>query len=690
MFNFIYKKHFCSNINKNIANYPNRFVDYFLKPGVYTYVDKTQLIEKVFENNFTEVILRPNSFGKTFNLETIKYFIANNKLIDERVDINMREEFFKNTNIFKNQTFVQNHFNKYPVIYLNFKELDQNNFKDNLEKFKLMVAFQFEQILQYLNAPEYKNSLTPIDNKNIEEFFINYKNFNDHNAINSAKELSKFLLKITKQNPFLLIDDYDYPLLNSFTKGFYDEQLAFLDNLFSNMLNNNNFVNKTIITGVNHLENDKLFSKTNNLALYSLENDSKYANEFGMTQEEIKKNHTNSNSENFKKFFGGIKIENNPEIYSYISISKILNSDLNLDTNTNNIILNYQLHKIMNVPIIEKSLNLKNFAHFLINENSPNYILGMKTLVDIKHNCENLNLSEESNSIVNTFNLSKKITSNNFYSYLFYNGLVNKFGHITNKFSSLIINDFLPNLDDPSNTLYDYNRKLAYAYYNFCYFKHLDKYMDYIQKLFNFVAKMAKNKKIEADNALPEFILSFRNEKELENYFIDILTLEMNNKESKERIQICEVEDDEAGLYKVKPELKMFTLITYEEKNFAIFLKANKYKKNINPKINLVNNLSYDIKEINELYNNPDLPPSPQREEKIPQSRAKNFVSQKNIIEEDLKKINENALQSIDKNEAIDYLMKISPDFETIFFLSISNFQKQIDYLIDIVNIVKE
>jgi hypothetical protein len=657
-------KNFCTSTASINKVYPERFVNYFLKPNHYNYLDNTKFMENIFDNNFTELILAPENHGKTFNMETLKYFLSSNEFIEEKVTREDRLNFFKKTNLFKESNFFNMHFAKYPVITINLRELDQNDYKDNIEKFKFLVALQFEQVLQFIKGEqkETKDNLTYIDMKNIEEFFSNYKNYSENHLINSCKDLGKFLLKITKQNPFMIIDDYDFPLLNAYKKGYYEETLNFMQNFINVAIKNNNFINKSIITGVNLLEQKRLFSQLNNMTVFN------YDQEIG---------------NKYFKYFGEKEISNN----------------------------------LLNTPY-EKSqnLHLKSLFQNVINDKRIQGTHGMKVLADLKNKVENFEKSENTNSNSNSninsnhqfhelssnilnesIELSNNLSNssenannpNYLYTYLHYNGLLTKFYEIKNSFSAQVINQSLPGLENPNDQNLEFNKKLTFAYYAYLMNKRLENYLDYLKNLFEFATIQTKKNKTSLNPLLPENSIVFRSDKDFEDYLIDIMSEDMTSSDS-EHIKIFSIDDDD--MTKISDQLKKFTLIVYEKQNFAIFLKGSKYKKPVGKEnINIINNLNAVNKvEIDEMLNNPNL--SHTHHTTTSSVKKSNFIKKAPSVDisQELKKINEQNLASINKQEAINFLWKISSEYDTVFFISMSNYQKQIDYLLEIVKLEKE
>lgn len=624
--------------------YPDRFVNYFLKPEFYTYQDNSQIIEKIFNNNFTECILAPQGYGKTFSMETLKYFLSCNSLIEEKVDKQTRYNFFKNLKV-HNWTEFNSHFANYPVISLNFSELDCSSHLENLEKFRFMVALQFEQVLQFLNKEE-NSPLTTIDLKSIDEFFANFKSYNETHLLNACKSLGKILLKTTHQNPFYLIDDYDFPLINSLNKGFYEETLNFLQNFVNIVMKNNNFLNKTLITGVNLIESKRLFASIGNMSFHHYDEKNNFSQFL-----HVRGKNTYPNK-NLKFFFSNV-LRDIPNIKSIADLHfKSTNFTGNKNSSNNSNLSKDSVNTTNNTP--------NNIQSNLIN-NQANPFLPNKESIELSSNNQN------------------KFTTQNIYNLLNYNGYIDMKGNIRSQDHAQSIKEAIT-VPEPNDLIYTFDEKLNFAYFSLLERGNVDQYFEYIKRLFDFVDKNIKSGL--RSGLLPEYPISFRNTKELESYFIDIMTIDMAN--NIEKIKIFSVEDDETT--KLSQNLKSFSLITYDHKHFAIFLKANKLKRDSKEKSQIENDQEdVQTQAPEELLNNPNLNANP----KNTSQKKKNFFGPSSgpSLQEKLIKLNEESLTSISKEEAIKFLIKISSEYNKVFFVSISNNMRKIEYSMDIVNL---
>ena len=96
----------------------------------YYYVDKTKLIKDALSDKVT-LYTRPRRFGKTLNMSMLYYFFSNKEKENTYL--------FNNLKITNNQE-VMIHQNKYPVMFLTFKDLSRETMEMQINKFKAMVS----------------------------------------------------------------------------------------------------------------------------------------------------------------------------------------------------------------------------------------------------------------------------------------------------------------------------------------------------------------------------------------------------------------------------------------------------------------------------------------------------------------------------------------------------------------------
>ena len=95
--------------------------DEIRKAGFY-YVDKTELLYDLVgqTNNKVTLITRPRRFGKTLNMSMMESFFDINR--DSRA-------IFDGLNISKHKEFCSEWMNRYPVLFISFKDVDGLDFE---------------------------------------------------------------------------------------------------------------------------------------------------------------------------------------------------------------------------------------------------------------------------------------------------------------------------------------------------------------------------------------------------------------------------------------------------------------------------------------------------------------------------------------------------------------------------------
>lgn len=91
-----------------------------------------------------------------------------------------------------------------------------------------------------------------------------------------------------KVAPIIIIDEYDTPIQQGHTNGFYDEVVLFMRNFFSGGLKDNRHLSYGFMTGILRVAKESIFSGLNNLKLNSVLDD-KYGQYFGFTPDEVRR-----------------------------------------------------------------------------------------------------------------------------------------------------------------------------------------------------------------------------------------------------------------------------------------------------------------------------------------------------------------------------------------------------------------
>lgn len=125
--------------------------------------------------------------------------------------------------------------------------------------------------------------------------------------------------------PFL-IDEYDVPLDKAFQHGYYKEMVSLIRGLFGQALKTNDDLQFAVLTGCLRVSKESIFTGLNNFKVYAAD-DVRYDEEFGFTNEEVKKLLANYNlQEHFEKVkewydgyhFGGADIYCLWDVINYV------------------------------------------------------------------------------------------------------------------------------------------------------------------------------------------------------------------------------------------------------------------------------------------------------------------------------------------------------------------------------------
>ena len=87
--------------------------------------------------------------------------------------------------------------------------------------------------------------------------------------------------------PIIIIDEYDTPIQEGYSKDFYDEIIGFMRNFFSGAFKDNRNLSYGFLTGILRIAQESIFSGLNNLTVNSVM-DEDYDSFFGFTGDEVK------------------------------------------------------------------------------------------------------------------------------------------------------------------------------------------------------------------------------------------------------------------------------------------------------------------------------------------------------------------------------------------------------------------
>ena len=227
---------------KKIGN-TGSFKKFYLNDQIY--VDKTEYIYNLINNEARVFISRPRRFGKSLTLDTIA------TLFETGV-----EPYFKGTWIYDKWTEPT-----YPVLRLSFLNLDNSS----LDLFKKQLNSIISEFAIKISVKGYVEKTEPED---------------------SILSLLEKLEEETRQI-VILIDEYDYQLTSNINHdGLYKQFQQKIKRFYANI--KDKFAIKFLgITGVTRLKDVAIFSVGSDIN--DITNDSAYSQMIGFTRDEVKK-----------------------------------------------------------------------------------------------------------------------------------------------------------------------------------------------------------------------------------------------------------------------------------------------------------------------------------------------------------------------------------------------------------------
>lgn len=243
-----------------------------LRTEDFYYVDKTKLIKELLDH-WAEVNLftRPRRFGKSLNMSMLKHFFESGG----------NQEIFDQLEISKEFSLCEEYMGRFPVILVSLKGINAGTYEKAFDM-AVQVIRQEARRFQYLLDSD---RLSFYD----KEAFLALLQADISEAVlcSSLKVLSELLEKHHNHKVILLIDEYDVPLAKAFERGYYDQMVLFIRNMFEHTLKSNDSLKFAVLTGCMRISKESIFTGLNNLKVLSVA-EVQFEEYFGFTDEEVR------------------------------------------------------------------------------------------------------------------------------------------------------------------------------------------------------------------------------------------------------------------------------------------------------------------------------------------------------------------------------------------------------------------
>ena len=202
------------DVSKEKKPLPIGISDYIRAQAEYYYVDKTLLIKEFLDQkSLVSLFTRPRRFGKTLNMDMLRVFFEKST---EDTSI-----YFTDKIIWKCGEKYTKHQGKYPVIFLTFKDVKFDSWEATIDKIRVLLQAEFgrhRELMNSENIAEYE-----------KQYFFKIMNGTATEVeLTSALEiLSRMLAEHHGKAPIIIIDEYDTPIQEGYSRNFYKKIILF-------------------------------------------------------------------------------------------------------------------------------------------------------------------------------------------------------------------------------------------------------------------------------------------------------------------------------------------------------------------------------------------------------------------------------------------------------------------------------
>ena len=278
------------------------------------YIDKTMYIKDIIDNRSKVILVtRPRRFGKTLNMSMLRYYF----------DCSQKDnkELFEGLKIMEQGEEYTSKLGYYPCIYLTLKDVNEDTYEKMILNMKTAMLNTYKEHMYLLDS----DKIYPFEKEKINN--ILYFREDEITLKNSVKDLSEYLSRYYDKPVMLFLDEYDVPLQTAYVEGYYEEAVKFFKTFYGTTFKDNQYLQKTVLTGVSRVAKESIFSGANNFKVFTVLDD-EFSDDFGITEKEMDKIiedfEVQDEKEEIKKWYDGYIIGHTEGIYNPWSILNYL------------------------------------------------------------------------------------------------------------------------------------------------------------------------------------------------------------------------------------------------------------------------------------------------------------------------------------------------------------------------------
>ncbi|MCD7957737.1 MAG: ATP-binding protein [Lachnospiraceae bacterium] len=236
------------------------------------YVDKTRFIKDWYENeDQVTLITRPRRFGKTLTLNMVETFFS--------VRYQNRMDLFDGFFIVGEERFRAMQ-GTLPVINLSLADVKQGSYESMCNAMRIQFAELFERHSYLLDS----DKLSGAEKETFSQ--ITWQKASDEMCMKAIRFLAQCMYEHFGKKVLILLDEYDTPMLESYTAGYWDTAIEYIRRMFHAAFKDNPYLDRALITGITRITHESIFSDLNNLAVVTTTT-RMYETSFGFTEQEV-------------------------------------------------------------------------------------------------------------------------------------------------------------------------------------------------------------------------------------------------------------------------------------------------------------------------------------------------------------------------------------------------------------------
>ncbi len=263
------------------------------------------------------MITRPRRFGKTTLLSTVENFF------DPR--FSDHPEYFEKLAVWRDVKS-RAAYGTVPVVSASFGGCKGSNYKQAMNGVLLNLCNMYKKHVYLRDSTKLTDDERKECRRRVD--LLNKRSMEDIES--SMQILCELLYNHHQIKPIILLDEYDTPLLEAYTVGYWDEMIETCRQLFHNTFKENQYYSRAIITGVTKISKNSLFSDLNNIEVASVTCNA-YSDCCGFTEQEVKDALRCQNIDKMaevKAMYDGFTFGNQKNIYNPWSITNYMRQGL--------------------------------------------------------------------------------------------------------------------------------------------------------------------------------------------------------------------------------------------------------------------------------------------------------------------------------------------------------------------------